>query len=37
MLLGHLDWPALGVEGPALYDVREELQDLIVPNDFVGL
>ena len=36
ILLGHLDWPAKNVEGPALYDVHEELAELIVPSDFDG-
>jgi hypothetical protein len=36
ILLGHLDWPAKDVEGPALYDVHEELAELIVPSDFDG-
>jgi hypothetical protein len=36
LLLGHLDWPAKDVEGPALYDVHEELAELIVPSDFNG-
>lgn len=36
ILLGHLDWPARDVEGPALYDVYEELAELIVPGDFAG-
>ena|SRR5215472_4411839 len=36
ILLGHLSWPAPGVEGPALYDVREELADWTVPEDFAG-
>jgi len=36
ILLGHLDWPAKNVEGPALYDVHEELTQLIVPSDFDG-
>jgi len=34
ILLGHLDWPAKDLEGPALYDVHEELLELIVPSDF---
>jgi hypothetical protein len=34
ILLGHLDWPAKDVEGPALYDVHEELIELIVSTDF---
>jgi len=34
MLLGELDWPARDVEGPALYDVYEELAGLIAPGDF---
>lgn len=34
ILLGHLDWPAPGVEGPALYDVHDELLELVVPGDF---
>lgn len=34
ILLGDLDWPAKDVEGPALYDVHEELAELIVPSDF---
>jgi len=36
MLLGSLDWPVPHVEGPALYDVHEELAELIVPSDFGG-
>ncbi len=36
MLLGNLDWPAPHVEGPALYDVREELAELVLPSDFAG-
>jgi hypothetical protein len=36
ILLGHLDWPAKDIEGPALYDVHEELAELIVPSDFYG-
>ena len=36
ILLGHLDWPAKNVEGPALYDVHKELAELIVPSDFNG-
>jgi hypothetical protein len=34
ILLGDLDWPAKDVEGPALYDVHEEISELIVPTDF---
>jgi len=34
ILLGHLDWPARDVEGPALYDVYEELAKLFDPDDF---
>jgi hypothetical protein len=34
ILLGHLGWPAKDVEGPALYDVRRQLEDLIVASDF---
>jgi hypothetical protein len=34
ILLGDLDWPAKDVEGPALYDIYEELPELIVPSDF---
>jgi hypothetical protein len=34
--LGHLDWPAKDVEGPALYDVYEELAELTIPDDFGG-
>jgi len=34
ILLGHLDWPAGDVEGPALYDVHEELSRLMPPSDF---
>src|SRR5262249_12394397 len=34
ILLGHLDWPAKDVEGPALYDVYEALAELIIPSDF---
>jgi hypothetical protein len=36
ILLGHLDWPAKDVEGPALYDMNEELAERIVPSDFDG-
>jgi hypothetical protein len=36
VMLGHLDWPASDVEGPALYDLREELSGLIVRKDFVS-
>ncbi len=36
ILLGHLDWPTKDVEGPAQYDVHEELAELIVPSDFDG-
>jgi hypothetical protein len=34
ILLGHLDWPARNAEGPALYDVRDELAEIVVPRDF---
>lgn len=34
ILLGDLDWRAKDVEGPALYDIYEELLELIVPSDF---
>jgi hypothetical protein len=34
ILLGHLSWPDRDVEGPALYDVYEELAELTVPDDF---
>jgi hypothetical protein len=34
ILLGHLTWPARDVEGPALYDLYEELAELTVPDDF---
>jgi len=37
ILLGHLDWPAIDVEGPALYDVQDELRNLFLPSDFDGL
>ena len=37
ILLGHLDWPAPDVEGPALYDVWKELAGLTVSSDFDGL
>jgi hypothetical protein len=37
ILLGQLDWPAPDVEGPSLYDVRDELPELTAPNDFGGL
>ncbi len=36
ILLGDLDWPAKDMEGPALYDVYEELAALIDPADFNG-
>jgi hypothetical protein len=36
ILLDHLDWPARDVEGPALYDVHEELIDIVAPGDFDG-
>jgi hypothetical protein len=34
ILLGHLDWPAKDVEGPALYDLYEELEQTVVAGDF---
>jgi len=34
ILLGHLDWPARDVEGPALYDVYEDLPELTAPSHF---
>lgn len=34
ILLGHLDWPAPETEGAALYDVQEELKELVHPADF---
>jgi hypothetical protein len=34
ILLGHLDWPARDVEGPALYDVYEALEHLVVAGEF---
>jgi hypothetical protein len=37
ILLGHLDWPAKSVEGPALYDVWEQLTLLTTSGDFGGL
>jgi hypothetical protein len=37
MLLGHLSWPARDVEGPALYDVYEELEHLVGDGDFDAL
>ena len=36
ILLGDPDWPAKDIEGPALYDVHEELAQLIDPSDFDG-
>ena len=36
ILLSHLNWPARDVEGPALYDVYEELAGLADPSDFDG-
>ena len=36
-LLGHLDWPARDVEGPALYDVYEELEHLVAAGDLDDL
>jgi hypothetical protein len=36
ILLGHLDWPAKDIEGPALYDVHKELAGLIVTSNFDG-
>jgi hypothetical protein len=36
ILLGHLDWPARNVEGPALYDVYEELEHSFDASDFAG-
>ncbi len=36
ILLGHLDWPAKDVVGPALYDMGGELQAMAVPSDFAG-
>jgi hypothetical protein len=37
ILLGHLDWPAIDVEGVALYDVYIELKYLFDVGDFEGL
>lgn len=37
ILLGQLDWPAIDVEGPSLYDVQDELLALTVPDGFSGL
>ncbi len=37
ILLAHLDWPAKNVEGRALYDVWQELEQLIVPSEFASL
>jgi hypothetical protein len=34
ILLGHLDWPARNLEGPALYDVHDELDKICCPGDF---
>jgi hypothetical protein len=34
ILLGHLDCPRRDVEGPALYDVHEELAEVLAPGDF---
>ncbi len=34
MLLGSLDWPTPNVDGPALYDLREELAELVLPKRF---
>jgi hypothetical protein len=31
IMLGVLNWPARDIEGPALYDVHEELAELFVP------
>jgi hypothetical protein len=37
ILLGHLDWPARDVEGPALYDFQADLAKMIDPNEFSEL
>ena len=37
ILLGHLDWPARDVEGPALYDVYEHLEHLVAAGDLDDL
>jgi hypothetical protein len=37
ILLGHLDRPARDVEGPALYDVHDELKHLVAAGDFDDL
>jgi hypothetical protein len=34
ILMGHLDWPAPEVEGPALYDIWEEPAGIADPNEF---
>jgi hypothetical protein len=34
ILLGHLDWPSREVEGPALYDMRQDLAKLTTPHNF---
>jgi hypothetical protein len=34
ILLGHLDWPARDVEGPALYDIHEELEHRVAAGGF---
>lgn len=34
ILLGTLDWPAPGVEGPGLYDIHQELAERIYPGAF---
>lgn len=36
VLLGNLDWPAPLVEGPALYDVHEELAEIVRASDFAS-
>jgi hypothetical protein len=37
ILLSHLDRPARDVEGPALYDVHDELEHLVAAGDFDDL
>ena len=34
ILLGNLNWPDEEIEGPAIYDVHEELTEMTSPGGF---
>jgi hypothetical protein len=37
ILLCTLDWPSRDVEGPALYDIYPDIEEMTVPDDFNAL